>query len=114
MDGSLRLLMTDGEGNVTQPGWLERSPLPAVNLSRSMVVGIVLATHSDGCTGVTITGASLLENQILVRYRERRRREDVIEGCTLLFTTGFDFVTVPRSELPVVFREEDASAATGR
>ena len=111
-----RLLQTDAEGNITQPpSWLERYPLPEIDLTRSMAVGIVLATHSDGCTGVTITGASLGEGRIVVRYRERRRRTDVIEGCATSFTTGFDFVAVPRSELPVVFREEEqVPAAPGQ
>ena len=86
-----RLLQTDSEGNITQPGWLERYPLPSVDLTRSMVLGIVLATHSNGCTGVTISSAAIKDGQLIVRYRERKMRTDVVEACAAAFMTGFDF-----------------------
>jgi len=103
-----RLLYTDAEGNITQPGWQVRYPLPQVDLARNMVVGIVLATHSNGCTGVRITSASILDTQIVVRYRERRLRTDVVEACPSTFTTGFDFEAIPANDLPVVFSEDQS------
>jgi hypothetical protein len=104
------LLFTDPSGNVTQPGFLSGHPLPQVDLGKFMVVGIVLASHSNGCTGVTITRAEIVEKQLLIGYHERKMREGVVEACTLSFATAFHFVAVPASALPVRFEAEgDAS-----
>jgi hypothetical protein len=78
--------------------------LPSVDFQRSMIVGIILPTSSDGCTGVTIHRAILSNEQVTVKYRERKPQSGDI--CTQSFATAYHFVKVSRSPLPVVFAEE--------
>ena len=79
--------------------------LPSVDFQRSMVVGIILPTNSDGCTGVTIHRVVVSNAQVMVKYRERKPQSGDI--CTQSFATAYHFVKVSRSSLPVVFAEEE-------
>ncbi len=77
---------------------------PRVNFDTTLVVGAVLATWPDGCTSVTITGAEELDRHIVVRYKRFKHRSDEI--CTLAFKTVYHFVSIPKTHLPIAFKEQ--------
>lgn len=101
------LLASDSDGYVRSQGWLQW--LPPVEFDRSMVIGIVLATNPDSCTGVTISEASVAHQKIVVTYSERRRRTDIREACASTLTTGYHFVSLPKSPLTIEFVDADAA-----
>ena len=77
---------------------------PSIDFESALVVGAVLATSSGGCTSVTITGAQVDGQRIVVRFKRFKHRADEI--CTSAFTTAYHFVRVPKSDLPVSFEEQ--------
>ena len=77
---------------------------PPINFSTNVVVGMVLATASDGCTSVTFAGAQVVEQKLVVQYKLFKHRAN--EVCTTSFSTAFHFVSIPRVSLPIVFQEQ--------
>jgi hypothetical protein len=100
-EGAWKLPFIDQHGEPARP----IQPLPAVDFQRSMIVGIILPTASDGCTSVTISRAILSNEQVEVKYREGKPRPNAV--CTQSFATAYHFVKVTTSVLPVVFYEEE-------
>jgi hypothetical protein len=95
-----KLPSIDQRGEASRP----IQPLPSVDFQNSMIVGIILPTSSSGCTGVTIHRAIVSNEQVIVKYRERKPRSGDI--CTQSFATAYHFVKVAASPLPVVFSED--------
>ncbi|MCE4558067.1 hypothetical protein [Pelomonas cellulosilytica] len=75
--------------------------VPTVDFEKSMVVGVVLPTHSSGCARVTIEQVVVSNGQVLVKYLDHKAKRGEI--CTSSFATPFHFVKVEKVSLPVVF-----------
>ena len=107
-----RIPAINANGEIIREGWLHQ-PLPSVDFERAMVVGVVLATHSNGCTGVTITAARLEGEKVIVGYSELPPVNQPGSSraiCPATFTTAFHFVSIPRTDKSVVFEPDQASA----
>ncbi|NML25682.1 hypothetical protein [Zoogloea dura] len=81
----------------------QRFPIK-VPFDREMVIAAVLATHSNGCTGVRITRVISEKDRLVTHYQRDHYPGNTL--CPAAMTTAFHLVTVPVSKLPVVFVEE--------
>lgn len=77
-------------------------PLPRVDFSRFMVVGLTLGTGPNGCYGLNILRVLATANQGVVEYRVSEPTPTSV--CTLATVALTDFVVVSRLEGPVAFR----------
>ena len=98
-----RVLITRDSVAAARRGDRQRFPIK-VPFDREMVIAAVLATHSNGCTGVRITRVISEKDRLVTHYQRDHYPGNTL--CPAAMTTAFHLVTVPVSKLPVVFVEE--------
>jgi hypothetical protein len=76
-------------------------PIPDVDFSRFVVVGVFLGFRPTAGFAVTITSATVKEGTAIVRVDERRPRSDDLVAQVV--TTPFHLVTMPRDIRAFVF-----------
>ena len=85
--------------------WAEHAgtsrPLPAVDFSTSMVVGVFLGDRPSGCYGTSITGITRNANGIAVQHTDSVPGMGVL--CAMYVPTPAALVVIDRSDLPVEF-----------
>lgn len=80
-------------------------PLPAVNFSQQIIVGVFLGERSNGCYSVAIQSVrSIDDKKLLVAYRENKPAVGVI--CTASLTYPSHLVSLSKSNLPLEFLEQ--------
>ena len=84
--------------------WKEHDskPAPAVDFSRSIVVGVFLGTRPTAGYGVTITSVAAKSGVATVEYLERRPTPGRMTAQVI--TSPFILVTVPREIGKIEFR----------
>jgi hypothetical protein len=79
-------------------------PLPDVDFTTQMVIGVFLGMGGNGCNSTSISSVSSDGKTITVRH------SDTVPGigimCTMYVPSPAQLVTVPRSDLPVQFVRE--------
>ena len=77
--------------------WKEHAldrPLPPVDFTRSMVIGLFLGYRPTGGYGVEITGIERKDSEAVVTYRERRpQKTDIV---TQVITMPFHLVSLDK------------------
>ena len=81
------------------------APLPAVDFSREMVVGVFLGTRPTAGYGVEIIRAVGNSGGLTVEYVETRPSRDTITAQIL--TAPYHLATIPKREGTVTFRKVD-------
>lgn len=76
-------------------------PLPAVDFSRQMVIGVFLGARPSGCYGTGISSIMPREGRLEVLHVDTEPGPGVI--CTMATTYPAHLVVVDRSSMPVVF-----------
>ena len=77
--------------------------LPAVDFSRSVVVGVFLGTRATAGHGVEIVGIRTEGAATVVEYREQRPSPDALLAQVL--TAPFHLVSVPSTAAKIEFRK---------
>jgi hypothetical protein len=80
--------------------------LPAVDFSRNMVLAAFLGTRRTAGYAVRISGATEEGKKLAVRVSERKPPPGAVTAQVI--TAPFHIVAVPKSALPVVWKEEPA------
>jgi hypothetical protein len=81
------------------------APLPAVDFSREMVVGVFLGSRPTSGYGVEIVRAIGNSGALVVEYVEARPSRDAIAAQIL--TTPYHLVSIPKHEGAVTFKKVD-------
>jgi hypothetical protein len=81
------------------------APLPAVDFSREMVVGVFLGSRPTSGYGVEIVRAIGNSGALVVEYVETRPSRDVIVAQIL--TAPYHLVSIPTHEGMVTFKKVD-------
>jgi hypothetical protein len=76
-------------------------PVPAVDFSKEMVVGVFLGSRNTSGFSVEILGATVEQDILIVRYRQRAPAADAITAQVI--TMPFQFVAIPKTAAPVKF-----------
>ena len=79
--------------------------LPEVDFSREMLIVAALGERPTGGYGIIVSGACEREKELEIVVRSISRVTCV--GVTQSLTQPLDIVRLPKSELPVVFRETE-------
>jgi hypothetical protein len=79
-------------------------PLPAVDFSRQMVIGVFLGSRPSGCYGTEIASIVPREGRLEVLHLDAEPGPGVM--CTMAITTPAHLVVVDRSSAPVVFSKK--------
>lgn len=82
-------------------------PMPKVDFSRSMVLGVFLGTRNTGGFEVRITGVRHEGGSLLVAWQESSPPPDAI--VTQMLTSPFHLVQTEKSDAKVEWRREDGS-----
>jgi protease stability complex PrcB-like protein len=78
---------------------------PAVDFTRSMVVGVFLGTKPTGGYSVEITGIDRQGAELIVTFRERAPgRDDMV---TQVITAPYHLVTIDRFDGPITFKRAE-------
>jgi protease stability complex PrcB-like protein len=80
-----------------------REPMPAIDLSREMVVGVFLGRRNTGGYGVEIVRAATSGGVTVVEYVETAPSPDAITSQVL--TAPFHLVAVPKQDGEVSFKK---------
>ena len=78
-----------------------RGPLPAVDFTQSMVVGVFAGARATAGFRVTIESVIVEDEVVRVRHREERPNPD--DPVAQILTAPFHLVTIPTSDRRVVF-----------
>lgn len=78
-------------------------PLPTVDFSGQMVLGVFIGPRPSGCYSVNIEKAYRAGGKIIVEYKAWAPPPGTDTGCTAVVTYPSHLVTVARSEDPVEF-----------
>lgn len=89
------------------PWQVPAPPLPAVDFSRTMLLGVSAGWGANGCMGLAITRVQADAQGLRVEYRHNDPPGPGI-ACTMALVPLVDFVQVPQSELPVRFQAAGA------
>jgi hypothetical protein len=81
------------------------APLPAVDFSREMVVGVFLGSRPTSGYGVEIVRTIGNSGALVVEYVETRPSRDVIAAQIL--TAPYHLVAIPKHEGAVTFKKVD-------
>lgn len=84
-----------------EPQTTPRTERPAVDFSRSMVLGLTLGTGPNGCYRVAVQHVVEQQEQVRVEYTVSTPGPSAV--CTLAIVALTDFVVVERSDKPVTF-----------
>ncbi len=76
-------------------------PVPAVDFSKEMVVGVFLGSRNTGGYSVEILSATVEQDALTVRYRQRTPAPDAITAQ--IITMPFHVVAVPKTAAAVKF-----------
>lgn len=76
-------------------------PLPQIDFSKYMLIGVVLDDMSNGCYNFRISRVQPVNNVLEVESKISSPSPDMI--CTMAFVPAFDFVLVEKTSLPVKF-----------
>ena len=82
-----------------------KSPLPAVDFSREMVVGVFVGTRSTAGYGVEIVRAIGNSSTLVVEYVETAPSRGTITAQVL--TAPYHLVAIPKRDGTVVFKKVD-------
>ena len=82
-----------------------KSPLPAVDFSREMVVGVFVGTRSTAGYGVEIVRAIGNSSTLVVEYVETAPSRDTITAQVL--TAPYHLAAIPKRDGTVVFKKVD-------
>jgi protease stability complex PrcB-like protein len=77
-------------------------PVPAVDFSKEMVVGVFLGSRNTGGYSVEIVSASVEQDALIVRYRQRTPPPDAITAQVI--TMPFQLVAIPKTDAAVKFQ----------
>ncbi len=80
-------------------------PLPAVDFTRQMVIGVFLGTRPTGGYEAVIAGVRVEGDALIVRWTERRPPPDQV--AIQVLTAPAHLVSVPRHEGPVRFEQAE-------
>ena len=80
-------------------------PMPAVDFSREMVVGVFLGSRTTAGYSVEIVGVEKEGNGLIVRYKESGPRPGTVSAQ--IITTPCHLVAVPKTDGPVKFERVD-------
>jgi len=80
------------------------SAAPAVDFSKSMVVGVFVGTRPTAGYGVQITSVRQTADAIVVEYRERQPASGGMTAQVL--TSPFQLVSIPRDTKKVEFTQQ--------
>jgi hypothetical protein len=86
--------------------WQQHSPdrpLPAVDFTKEMVIGVFLGSRNTAGYGVDIISAQPEHGALVVRYRQRSPAADAITAQVI--TSPYHIVAVPRAAGDVKFEE---------
>ncbi|GAB3437678.1 hypothetical protein GCM10027320_24610 [Massilia solisilvae] len=83
-------------------------PMPAVDFSQNMVIGVFLGDSSVACGGVAIVDVLATKTKVTVDYERRHAPPDT--ACIAVVEHQMHLVTVARSDAPVEFVAHDANA----
>ena len=91
--------------------WKQHSsePVPKIDFSRTMVVGVFLGTRPTAGYEVTIVTARAEGGVVVVEYRERRPAPGTLAAQVL--TSPFHLVRLPQQSGRVEFRQLDGPSA---
>jgi hypothetical protein len=76
-------------------------PVPSIDWSKEMVVGIFLGSRNTAGYGVDITGVASESGALVVRYRQREPSPDAITAQ--IITTPYQIVAIPSTDAAVRF-----------
>lgn len=79
-------------------------PLPAVDFSRQMVIGVFLGARPNGCYATAVSSIVPNEGRLEVLHLDSEPGPGVV--CTMAVTTPAHLVVVDRSSVPVVFAKK--------
>ena len=82
-----------------------RAPLPAVDFSREMVVGVFVGTRPTAGYGVEIVRAIGNSSSLIVEYVETAPSRDTITAQVL--TAPYHLAAIPKRDGTVVFKKVD-------
>ena len=80
-------------------------PMPTVDFSREMVVGIFAGSRSTAGYAIEIVSAEVREGALVVRYRETAPGRAAVTAQVI--TTPYHLVAVPKRDGPVRFEKID-------
>jgi len=80
-------------------------PMPTVDFSREMVVGIFAGSRSTAGYSIEIVSAEVLQGTLVVRYRETSPGRAAVTAQVI--TTPYHLVAVPKRDGPVRFEKID-------
>lgn len=85
--------------------WAEHAgadaPVPMVNFSKQMVIGVFLGTQANGCYSTNINAVGKLGNMLYVSHTDSVPGMGVM--CTMQITTPAHLITVDRADVEVQF-----------
>ena len=77
-------------------------PAPAVDFSKEMVVGVFLGSRNTGGYSVEVVSATVEQDALIVRYRQRTPSPDAITAQ--IITMPFHLVAIPKTAVEVKFQ----------
>ena len=77
-------------------------PVPAVDFSKEMVVGVFLGSRNTGGYSVEVLSAAVEQDALIVRYRQRTPPPGAITAQVI--TMPFHIVAIPQSTADVKFQ----------
>ncbi len=84
--------------------WREHAPeepVPAIDFSTTMVLGVFMGTQPGGCYATDITGVTHKDGKLIVARTDSG--PNILELCTMVITTPGQLVRTARSDEPVEF-----------
>jgi hypothetical protein len=90
--------------------WSEHAPgrpLPAVDFTANMVVGVFMGSGANSCFTTSIDAVARTADKIIVHELRSVPGPDIL--CAMHVTTPAHLVVIPRSDLPVEFATEVAT-----
>jgi hypothetical protein len=100
------VVRTDEEWKALWKQHAPDKPLPAVDFTKSMVVGVFLGSRNTGGYRATITAVDKESTDVVVTWHESRPSADLI--VTQVLTFPYHLVRIDRSPAPVKFRSMPA------
>lgn len=90
-------------GQVHEPQTRPAASSPKVDVSRQMVLGVMLGSDSNGCHSLRVVRVLQTDSQFQVQHV--RGVPTATAVCTLAMVSLTDYVLVNRNGLPVVFSQ---------
>lgn len=76
-------------------------PVPAVDFSQNMAVGVILGDRPSSCYTVVLTQVTMHAQSMVVQYREHVPKPS--DNCIASLSSPAQLATVPATTLPVQF-----------